>query len=95
MCVWVPCPSIRGTFTASGQGFNCPKDNGYFAHDRACDKYWKCEEGKAELKVCGNGLAFDDSDPKFQRENCDYIYNVDCGDRDEIGKDFSVTFLSL
>lgn len=69
----------------SAQQFNCPKDNGFFPHDVSCDKYWKCEDGKADLKVCGNGLAFDDTDVKSQRENCDYIYNVDCGDRDAIG----------
>jgi len=69
---------------ASAQQFTCPKENGFFAHDRSCDKYWKCEGAKAELKVCGNGLAFDDTDAKFTRENCDYVYNVDCGDRDTI-----------
>ena len=47
-------------------------------------------DDKAELKVCGNGLAFDDTDVKNQRENCDYIYNVDCGDRTEIGKSISI-----
>lgn len=70
---------------AVSAAFDCPKENGFFAHDRSCDKYWKCEDGRAELKVCGNGLAFDDTDAKFQRENCDYIYNVDCGDRDVVG----------
>ena len=66
--------------------FECPEDNGFFAHDTSCDKYWHCEEGVASLKICGNGLAFDDTDAKNQRENCDYIYNVECGERSERGK---------
>ena len=65
--------------------FDCPKENGFFPHPTSCDKYWKCEDGKATLTLCGNGLAFDDTDAKFQRENCDYIYNIDCGDRANIG----------
>ncbi|EFX62118.1 hypothetical protein DAPPUDRAFT_230004, partial [Daphnia pulex] len=64
--------------------FVCPKENGFFAHDISCDKYWKCVEGVATLELCGNGLAFDDTDLKNQRENCDYIYNVECGDRLEV-----------
>lgn len=66
--------------------FVCPKENGFFAHDISCDKYWKCVEGVATLELCGNGLAFDDTDLKNQRENCDYIYNVECGDRLEVGE---------
>ncbi|KAB1731726.1 hypothetical protein FNE60_29765 [Klebsiella pneumoniae] len=70
--------------SAYGAQFNCPQDDGYFAHETSCDKYWKCEGGKAELKVCGNGLAFDDTDSKHQRENCDYLHVIDCGDREEL-----------
>ncbi len=78
-------------FTVSAQNirsdsFVCPKENGFFAHDISCDKYWKCVEGVATLELCGNGLAFDDTDPKNLRENCDYIYNVECGDRLEVGE---------
>jgi len=69
--------------------FECPEDNGFFAHDTSCDKYWHCEEGVASLKICGNGLAFDDTDAKNQRENCDYIYNVECGERSEREPDIS------
>lgn len=70
--------------TAMAAEFDCPKENGFFPHPTSCDKYWKCEDGKATLTLCGNGLAFDDTDAKFQRENCDYIYNIDCGDRANI-----------
>ena len=34
--------------------------------------------------ISGNGLAFDDLDPTFTTENCDYVYNVDCGNRTEL-----------
>lgn len=74
-------------FTAVAQeNFKCPDDFGFYPHHKSCDKYWKCDNGVAELKTCGNGLAFDASDSKFLTENCDYIHNVDCGDRHELGK---------
>ncbi|KAK2726895.1 protein obstructor-E-like [Artemia franciscana] len=76
---------VISVLVASAYGqFNCPLEDGYFGHDTSCDKYWRCEDGKAELKVCGNGLAFDDTDKKHQKENCDYLHNVDCGERDEL-----------
>lgn len=77
------------TFSALGQEkFKCPDDYGFYPHHSSCDKYWKCENGVEELKVCGNGLAFDASDPKYLTENCDYLHNVDCGDRSDIGNDY-------
>jgi len=73
--------------TANAQdSFKCPDDFGFYPHTRSCDKYWKCDNNVAELKTCGNGLAFDASDPKYLTENCDYIHNVDCGDRSELGE---------
>jgi len=63
------------------ESFKCPHEYGFYPHARSCDKYWKCENNAAELKTCGNGLAFDAADPKFLAENCDYLHNVDCGDR--------------
>lgn len=74
-------------FKALGQeNFKCPDDFGFYPHHSSCDKYWKCDNNVAELKTCGNGLAFDASDPKFLTENCDYIHNVECGDRTQLGK---------
>ena len=70
---------------ANGQeNFKCPDDYGFYPHHKSCDKYWKCDNGAAELKTCGNGLAFDASDSKFLTENCDYLHNVDCGDRTDL-----------
>lgn len=75
--------------TAAAQEFVCPIESGFFPHETSCDKYWHCEDDVAELKVCGNGLAFDDTDPRFLRENCDYLYNVECGERTEIEEPIS------
>ncbi|XP_053671539.1 protein obstructor-E isoform X1 [Anopheles nili] len=64
--------------------FKCPDDFGFYPHHSSCDKYWKCDNNVAELKTCGNGLAFDASDSKYLTENCDYLHNVDCGDRTQL-----------
>lgn len=62
--------------------FECPEKFGFFPHHRSCDKYWKCEENVATLKLCGNGLIFDATDLK--RESCNYPFAADCGDRTEL-----------
>ncbi|XP_069975193.1 protein obstructor-E isoform X1 [Penaeus vannamei] len=64
--------------------FVCPHEFGFYAHELSCDKYYSCEAGVPTLKVCGNGLAFDNSDPENLRENCDYSHNVDCGLRTQL-----------
>lgn len=64
------------------ESFECPEKFGFFPHHRSCDKYWKCEEGQATLKLCGNGLVFDATDLK--RESCNYPFAADCGDRTEL-----------
>lgn len=71
------------------ESFKCPDDYGFYPHHTSCDKYWKCDNGAAELKTCGNGLAFDAADPKYLSENCDYHHNVECGDRTQFGKIWS------
>merc|ERR1712221_42092 len=39
--------------------FSCPDEfEGYYPHLYSCDKYWACQDGIAELRTCGNGLAF-------------------------------------
>jgi Chitin binding Peritrophin-A domain len=54
------------------ENFKCPDDYGFYPHHSSCDKYWKCDNGAAELKTCGNGLAFDATDPKYLTENCTF-----------------------
>jgi hypothetical protein len=36
------------------------------------------------LELCGNGQGFADLDPTYTTKNCDYIYNVECGNRTEV-----------
>jgi len=50
----------------------------------SCDKYWSCEDGLAELRTCGNGLAFIDTDESYKLEQCNELHLVDCGARTEI-----------
>ena len=72
-------------FCSAQDFFECPDEfEGYYPHDLSCDKYWECKEGIASLETCGNGLAFDDLDPTYTTKNCDYLYNVECGNRTEI-----------
>lgn len=73
------CPGARGQ-----ESFKCPDDFGFYPHQLSCDKYWKCDDGVAELKTCGNGLAFDATDTKFLTENCDYLHNIQCGERTQL-----------
>ena len=64
--------------------FQCPDQfEGFYPHLYSCDRYWKCKDGVPTLETCGNGLAFDDTDPTFAKENCDYIQHIECGNRDE------------
>jgi len=65
--------------------FSCPDEFvGFYPHLISCDKYWHCEDGFAELKTCGNGLGFLDTDDTFTLEQCAELHLVECGDRTEI-----------
>ena len=50
----------------------------------SCDKYWHCQDGRADLKTCGNGLGFLDTDDSFTLEQCAELHLVECGERTEI-----------
>jgi len=77
-------PQIAPQPRQQGGEFFCEHDVGFYPHDLHCDKYWACDAGVATLKSCGNGLAFQDNDPEYLKEECDYIYNVQCGHRTEL-----------
>ena len=62
--------------------FQCPKKDGQYSDEKYCDKFYVCKEGVAEEQLCPDGLVFDQT--KRQINKCDYPYNVDCEDRDEI-----------
>merc|ERR1711935_1296333 len=72
--------------------FKCPDQfEGFYPHLYSCDRYWKCTDRVATLETCGNGLAFDDTDPTFAKEECDLIHNVKCGSRTEFEPPISAT----
>lgn len=70
------------------QHFKCPNDRyGLYADDIQCDKFYECNDGVAETKLCPDGLVFDET---IRKENkCDQPFNVDCGDRVETRKSFT------
>jgi len=71
--------------SAQVDDFKCPDEfAGFFPHLISCDKYWSCNEGYAELRTCGNGLGFLDTDDTFTLEQCEELHLVECGDRTEI-----------
>ena len=79
------CALFLGVRAQLEDNFSCPDEfEGFYPHLFSCDLYWKCQEGQASLEKCGNGLAFVDKDPTFTSEECDYLYNVDCGNRTEL-----------
>jgi len=81
--------------SASGQlvdDFTCPDEFvGFYPHLISCDKYWHCQDGYADLKTCGNGLGFLDTDDTFTLEQCAELHLVECGDRTEIEPPISTT----
>jgi len=80
--------------TASGQedDFVCPDEFvGFYPHLYSCDKYWSCDNGLQELRTCGNGLAFIDTDETYKLEQCNEYFLVDCGDRTEVEPPISTT----
>lgn len=60
----------------------CPLPNGFFADARQCDKYYQCVDNVLTEKMCPDGLAFVDHNPRA--EKCDYISAVDCSERPEL-----------
>ena len=71
--------------TGQVDDFSCPDSlEGFYPHLYSCDKYWHCEEGEAELRTCGNGLGFIDTDPTFTLEQCNELHLVECGERTEL-----------
>lgn len=67
--------------------FRCPELKGFFPDPEQCDLYYACVDGKAEEKLCKDGLVFRDDNPK--KEFCDLPANVPCGDRTLLRKSHS------
>lgn len=70
---------LLGAVTFSRGQFRCPEAKGFFPDPEQCDLYYACIDGKAEEKLCKDGLVFRDDNPK--KEFCDLPANVPCGDR--------------
>ena len=64
--------------------FRCPEKNGFFPDPEQCDLYYECVNDVAVLKLCPDGLMFDDSTTIDAL--CDYPFNVECGDREYVRK---------
>jgi len=65
--------------------FTCPDEFlGFYPHLISCDKYWHCQDGYADLRICENGLAFVDNDDTFTKESCEEIPLVECGERNRL-----------
>lgn len=60
----------------------CASPDGYFPDPIQCDKYYECVDGVPTEKICPDGQAFKDDNPK--REVCEYLFNVKCGLRSEL-----------
>ncbi|XP_013775582.1 peritrophin-1-like isoform X2 [Limulus polyphemus] len=58
------------------KGFVCPQENGQFAHETDCEKYWNCWKSEAFIGECKLGLLFE-----AERRICLDADMVDCGDR--------------
>ena len=60
----------------------CSRAFGYFPDQESCDVYYLCEEGKAQVIECPDGLLFPEDG-----DGCDFPHIVDCGNRTIPGKD--------
>lgn len=77
----------------SAAQFRCPEPKGFFPDQEQCDLYYVCLDGKAEEKLCKDGLVFRDDNPK--KELCDIPANVPCGDRSLLRKSLLLVFPSV
>lgn len=76
---------VVSTALAQVDDFSCPDEfEGFYPHLYSCDKYWHCQDGQAEERLCGNGLGFLDTDPTFTLEQCAELHLVECGERTEL-----------
>lgn len=73
---------------AAGAGpsqYTCPSDKyGQFRDNVQCDKYYECVDGVSTVRICPDGLVFDES--IRLKNKCDQPFNVDCEDRVELRK---------
>ena len=75
---------VLSLFTELAANFRCPEKNGFFPDPEQCDLYYECVDNVAVLKLCPDGLMFDDTTSIDAL--CDYPFNVECGDREYVRK---------
>lgn len=63
--------------------FSCPNDDDAdYEHEKQCDKFYRCINGRATEHLCPDGLVFDQN---YTLPNkCVPVFDVDCGDRLEL-----------
>ncbi|CAF2188762.1 unnamed protein product [Rotaria magnacalcarata] len=54
-------------------GFCSDKPNGNFAHEKYCNRYYICQNGKDVVFTCQNNLRY-----SIEKNECDWAINVDC-----------------
>lgn len=84
--------TILGVVIVRGQ-FQCPEDKGFFPDPEQCDLYYSCVDGRAEEKLCKDGLVFRDDNPK--KDFCDLPANVPCGDRTLLRKFITFFYIPI
>lgn len=58
----------------------CRDSNGFYPHEKQCDRYYECKNGTKSENLCPDGLMFNHlASPKYLR--CDYPFDVDCSNR--------------
>ena len=80
------CTYRKQYFSIFSTAFDCAnaEPNGFFADPEQCDLYYECVDGVSTVKLCPDGLMFDDTN-KIDAK-CDYPFNVDCGKREYVRK---------
>nr|XP_027222374.1 uncharacterized protein LOC113814531 [Penaeus vannamei] len=75
---------VAGSGRAQSEVSGCPTPNGFFADAQQCDKYYHCLDDVLTEKVCPDGMAFNDLNPKV--EKCDFLFQVNCDERPDLQK---------
>merc|ERR1719500_1967844 len=63
----------------------CPQTEGVqvYADPASCNRFYKCEDGKASAEACANGLLFDENMALTDaiHNYCVYSWKAECGER--------------
>ncbi|KAK7084860.1 chitin binding [Halocaridina rubra] len=80
------CLVVASLLLASAGGqevlSSCPSPNGFFADAVQCDKYYHCVDSVMTEKLCPDGMAFNELNPKV--EKCDFLFQANCEGRPQL-----------